>query len=332
MTNSIPVIDVQDFPAQSGKLVAACEAWGCFRIINHGISAALMSDMHTVGTALFERPMEIKRRTTNPDIPDRGYVANDGGSSSAVLTPSAPLPSPHQQRETKVREFLYESLGLYDPASPGAIDAFCDQLELFPKQRETIMRYINATHGLAMSIGCKLAESMGLVESDLFKGWACQYRLNKYNFNPQTLGRTGVPIHTDSGFLTILQDDGGVGGLEVVDKITGNLVPIDPMPGTLLVNLGDIAKAWSNGRFYNVTHRVVNKASGEERLSIVLFVLGPKEVAVEAPAEIVDSDDPNSCRRRLYVPFTFEQYRMLRNSTRSKAGEALHLLRTTNEY
>ncbi|KAE9450538.1 hypothetical protein C3L33_17571, partial [Rhododendron williamsianum] len=268
MANSIPVIDVQDFPAQSGKLVAACEVWGCFRIINHGISTALMSDMHTVGTALFERPMEIKRRTTNPDIPDRGYVANDGGSSSAVLsTPSAPLRSPHQQRsshlmETKQREFLYESLGLYDPASPGAIDAFCDQLELFPKQRETIMRYINATHGLAMNSGA-----------------------------------TGVPIHTDSGFLTIVQDDGGVGGLEVVDKITGNLVPIEPMPGTLLVNLGDIAK----------------------------------EAAVEAPEEIVDSDDPNS-RRRLYVPFTFEQYRMLRNSTRSKAGEALHLLRTTNEY
>ncbi|KAG5530822.1 hypothetical protein RHGRI_025706 [Rhododendron griersonianum] len=266
MTTSLPVIDVQDFPAQSGKLVAACEAWACFRIINHGIPTALMSDMHTVGTALFERPMEIKRRTTNPNIPDRGYVANDGGSSSTVLTPSAPLPSPHQQRETKQREFLYESLGLYDPASPGAIDAFCDQLELFPKQRETIMRYINATHGLAMSIGYKLAESMGLVESDLFKGWACQYRLNKYNFNPQTLGRTGVPIHTDSGFLTIVQDDGG-----------------------------------------------------------------PKEAAVEAPEEIVDSDDPNS-RQRLYVPFTFEQYRMLRNSTRSKAGEALHLLRTTNEY
>lgn len=108
------------------------------------------------------------------------------------------------------------------------------------------MRYINATHGLAMSIGCKLAESMGLVESDLFKGWACQYRLNKYNFNPQTLGRTGVPIHTDSGFLTIVQDDGGVGGLEVVDTITGNLVPIEPMPGTLLVNLGDIAKVRQN--------------------------------------------------------------------------------------
>ncbi|KAM0047654.1 putative oxoglutarate/iron-dependent dioxygenase, isopenicillin N synthase [Helianthus debilis subsp. tardiflorus] len=47
---------------------------------------------------------------------------------------------------------------------------------------------------------------------------------------------------TDSGFLTILQYDEGVGGLEVMD--------------TLLVNLGDMATVWSNGRLCNVKHRV----------------------------------------------------------------------------
>lgn len=48
-------------------------------------------------------------------------------------------------------------------------------------------------------------------------------------------------MHTDSGILTILQDDGNVSGLELVDK-SGAFVSIDPWPGTLLVNLGDIAK------------------------------------------------------------------------------------------
>ena len=81
---------------------------------------------------------------------------------------------------------------------------------------------------------------MGLV-SDLFKGWACQFRINKYNFSPETVGSSGVQIHTDSGFLTVLQDDENVGGLEVMDK-SGAFVAVHPCAGTLLVNLGDVAK------------------------------------------------------------------------------------------
>lgn len=92
-----------------------------------------------------------------------------------------------------------------------------------------------------MEIGKKVAESMGLREGgEMFKEWVCQFRINKYHFTPETVGSSGVQIHTDSGFLTILQDDEKVGGLEVMDK-SGAFVAVDPMPGTLIVNLGDIA-------------------------------------------------------------------------------------------
>ena len=90
-----------------------------------------------------------------------------------------------------------------------------------------------------MDIGGKLAESMGLV-GDYCKEWPCQFRINKYNFTPEAVGSTGVQIHTDSGFLTILQEDENVGGLEVMDR-SGEFVAVDPLPGSLLVNLGDMA-------------------------------------------------------------------------------------------
>lgn len=54
------------------------------------------------------------------------------------------------------------------------------------------------------------------------------------------------------------------------------------------------------------------------RISIALFVLGPKEAKIEAPLELVDEAHP-----RLFVPFTFEEYRKLRLSTGLRAGEAL---------
>ncbi|KAL3508839.1 hypothetical protein ACH5RR_028240 [Cinchona calisaya] len=148
--------------------------------------------------------------------------------------------------------------------------------------------------------------------------------MNKYNYSPETVGSIGAIMHSDPGFLTVLQDDELVNGLEVVNKFTGDLVSVDPIPGTLVVNLGDAAKVWSNGRFYNVKHRV-QCYQPEVRISIALFVLGPRDKRVEAPAELEDSEHP-----RLYIPFDFEEYRKLRVSTKSPTGGALELFRATN--
>ncbi|CAL5390961.1 unnamed protein product [Camellia sinensis] len=118
---------------------------------------------------------------------------------------------------------------------------------------DTILRYSQSIHELAMDIGNKLAQSMGLA-SDLFMGWPCQFRINKYSFTPETLRSSRVQIHTDSGFLTILQDDENVSGLEVMDKKSGEFVPVDPMPGgTLLVNLGDFATVDGVGAASSIT-------------------------------------------------------------------------------
>ncbi|KAK3003131.1 hypothetical protein RJ639_019129, partial [Escallonia herrerae] len=288
----IPVIDLHDFPAQSPELVKACEEWGCFRIVNHGniLPATLMSEMKRLVGSLLDLPPEIKRRNTD-------VIAGSGYMAPSQINP------------------FYEALGLYDMASYQAVDAFCTQLNASPSQ-ETIVRYAQAVHELIIDIGRKLAEGLGLVGVS-FEGWPCQFRINKYNFTPETVGSSGVQIHTDSGFLTILQDD-GVGGLEVMDK-SGSFVAVDPWPGTLLLNLGDMAEAWSNGRLCNVKHRVQCKEA-ITRLSIASFLLGPKEATVEPPPELADSEHP-----QLYVPFTYEDYRKLRLSTKLQAGEALAL-------
>ncbi|EXB81619.1 Gibberellin 3-beta-dioxygenase 4 [Morus notabilis] len=294
-TSIVPVIDLRYFgDSDYDKLREACEEWGCFRIVNHGMSPNLMAEMKETVRCLLDRPMEIKRRNVDA-IAGSGYMA-----------PSAINP-------------LYEALGLYDLGSPEALSSFCDQLDASPHQREIIEKYAGAVHELAMDIGRKLAKSIGL-DSDLFKGWPCQFRINKYNFTPKSIGSSGVQIHTDSGFLTILQDDENVGGLEVMDK-NGEFLAVDPWPGSLLLNLGDVAKAWSNGRFCNVKHRVQCKEASI-RVSIASFLLGPKGEEVEAPSELVDDEHP-----RLYVPFSYEDYRKIRLSTKLQAGEALELVR-----
>ncbi|XP_043711121.1 2-oxoglutarate-dependent dioxygenase DAO-like [Telopea speciosissima] len=291
---AIPVIDLEDFPGRSRALLRACEEWGCFRIVNHKIPSVLLSEMKSVIRSLFDLPMEIKLRNT------------DVISASGYWPPSEENP-------------FYEAFGLFDIASPQAVETFCTQLGASPQQRETILSYSRSMNELGMEIGQRIAEGMGL-DCELTKGWPCQFRINRYNFTPETVGSSGVIMHTDSGFLTILQDDENVGGLEVMDK-AGAFVVVEPMLGTLLVNLGDMATLWSNGRFYNVKHRVQCKEA-ITRFSIAMFVLGPKDEAVEAPPEFVDSEHP-----RLYSPITFEDFRKLRISTGSRAGEALEHVR-----
>ncbi|KAF7135781.1 hypothetical protein RHSIM_Rhsim08G0024600 [Rhododendron simsii] len=214
--------------------------------------------------------------------------------------------------------WFYRLLGLVSENYIASLSLYLSKLDSY-LIRKTIMKYAEAIHELAMDIMGKLAEAMGLSTLS-FEDWPCQFRINKYNFTPETVGSTGVQIHTDSGFLTVLQDDENVGGLEVMNK-SGEFVAVEPMLGTLVVNFGDIATIWSNGRFRNVKHRVQCKEA-TIRLSIASFLLGPKEALVEAPPELVDSEHP-----RLYVPFTYKDYRMLRISNNFSAGEALdHVL------
>lgn len=222
-----------------------------------------------------------------------------------------------------------------------------------------ISRYAQAINQLVNDIAQKVAQGLG-VASFSFEGWPCQFRINKYSFTEQSIGSCGVQVHTDSGFLTILQEDENVGGLEILDKSGcggGVFFAIDPSPGSLLVNLGDVAtvsfitfclpaailfiiifllviifnvtfltKVWSNGRLHNVKHRVMCKEAAI-RVSIATFLLGPRKDAIEPPLQLVDSQNP-----RLYKPFTFEEYRDLRLSTKMRAGEALSLVRAKDTY
>ncbi|XP_057443663.1 2-oxoglutarate-dependent dioxygenase DAO-like [Lotus japonicus] len=298
MKDSIPVIDLENISDQveRNKLREACEKWGCFRIINHSVPATLMAEMKMVVGTLFDLPMEIKMRKVS------------AGYGSGYTPP-------------RVADPLHEALTLYDLGSSQARHEFCTQLDASPHQREIMEEYGKTIHDLAVKIGQKMAESLGIQGVD-FGDWPCQYRVNKYNFTPKAMGSFGIKLHTDSGFLTILQDDENVGGLEVMDS-SDKFVPLPPFPGSLLANLGDVAHAWSNGRFCNVKHHVQCKEA-TTRFSIATFMLAPRNGNVEAPAEVVDHDHP-----RLYQPFNFEEYRMLRSSKKIRTGEALELLRLT---
>ena len=53
--------------------------------------------------------------------------------------------------------------------------------------------------------------------------------------------------------------------------LPGEWIWADPIPGTFVVNLGEIMKRWTNDLYHSAMHRVLNKASGQDRYSMVMF-------------------------------------------------------------
>ena len=77
---------------------------------------------------------------------------------------------------------------------------------------------------------------------------------------------TGRP-HVDSGFLTLVAQD-GVEGLQARGG-NGEWIDVPPQDGTLAVNFGKVLDQWTGGRIRATEHRVIG--SGRERRSIPFF-------------------------------------------------------------
>ncbi|KAK8948949.1 Gibberellin 3-beta-dioxygenase 4 [Platanthera zijinensis] len=292
----LPVIDLANFPKELEKLAAAATGLGCFRIVNHGMSPMLTEEMKIVTRSLFKLPAEARRRSVNDKIHGGGYI------SLSEL------------------RFL-EAFSIYDASSMTDIHTFCSLLNTTTQQREIISAYIEKLHDVVVNVARKVAESIGYILADFsFDEWPCLARLNFFNFKvEEDIGCIGVPAHTDSGFLSVLQEDVCVGGLEIMNS-HGNFAPIDPVPGTLIVNIGDVGKVWSNGRLQNAKHRVICKEA-KSRISINMFLLAAKDDKVETEAIFVDSEHP-----RIYQTFILSEYRKLRDTSGFRAGEILPLL------
>jgi isopenicillin N synthase-like dioxygenase len=87
-------------------------------------------------------------------------------------------------------------------------------------------------------------------------------------------GQLRASAHSDWGSLTILKAEDRPGGLEVFTA-KGEWRPVQIVPDTFIVNIGDLMAQWTNDRWVSTLHRVVNpprdKAGDARRLSLVYF-------------------------------------------------------------
>jgi isopenicillin N synthase-like dioxygenase len=67
-------------------------------------------------------------------------------------------------------------------------------------------------------------------------------------------------------------------------------VAVPPIDGTLVVNVGEVLKVWSDGIFSSTLHRVINR-SGRRRYSIPFFMYPSYDALIKS---LLKNPDPSN--------------------------------------
>uniref|UniRef100_A0A0D6R2X3 Fe2OG dioxygenase domain-containing protein n=1 Tax=Araucaria cunninghamii TaxID=56994 RepID=A0A0D6R2X3_ARACU len=182
--------------------------------------------------------------------------------------------------------------------SPPSIKA----VEYWPKApstyRETYENYGEEVLKLTDKLLALLSEGLGLdpgYVKTLMKEPLLQLRINYYPPCPQPDMVNGLKPHSDGSMLTVLLND-QVEGLQV--RKGEEWFTVVPVPGALVVNIGDLLQIMSNGRYVSAEHRAVVNTN-QHRMSVVMFLLPQGGVMIGPASELIDVTHPRKYKSTL---------------------------------
>eukprot|EP00262_Sarcandra_glabra_P017502 TRINITY_DN600_c0_g1_i1.p1 TRINITY_DN600_c0_g1~~TRINITY_DN600_c0_g1_i1.p1 ORF type:complete len:366 (+),score=40.36 TRINITY_DN600_c0_g1_i1:26-1099(+) len=269
-STDIPIISLADIDV-CPKIVEACEDWGIFQVVDHGVDAALILGMTRLAKEFFDLPADEKMRFDMSGGKKGGFIVSSHLQGEAV-----------QDWREIVTYFSY-------PIRNRDFSRWPDKPEAW---RKVVEKYSEELMGLACKLLEVLSEAMGLEKDALTK--ACldmdqKVVVNFYPKCPQPDLTLGLKRHTDPGTITLLLQD-QVGGLQATRDGGNTWITVQPVHGAFVVNLGDHGHFLSNGRFKNADHQAVVN-SNYSRLSIATFQ-NPAPDAIVYPLKVRDGEKP----------------------------------------
>jgi len=269
--SEIPVIDLAGLVApgepglaEVGRAIrrASIEV-GFFYIANHGVPQAVIGAAFAESRAFFRAPAAVKE-SVRVNALHRGWLGPGGAVMDGATRPD-------------LKESFIFGLELdEDDADVRAAKPLMGP-NRWPAAMPGVRTALSAYYDAVLACGQRLlrgfAAALDLPPDHFAAAFARPLARGStiwYPPQPPGLGESqfGVSAHTDYGCITILaQDD--TGGLQVRNR-AGEWVAAPPIPGTYVINIGDLMARWTNDLFVSTPHRVVN-ASGRERQSIAVF-------------------------------------------------------------
>ncbi|RAL07822.1 isopenicillin N synthase family dioxygenase [Aspergillus homomorphus CBS 101889] len=310
--DEIPIIDLNpidgDFQERkdlASKIRAAAENTGFFYVKNHGIPEDLIQEALSQAKAFFHQPEEGKQKVASAKMKQMDGF-HGVGSTQINKTESK------DQKET----FSLRYNPLRDPqANPTTLpaddpdNALWEGTAHLPGFRETTIAFYQARLNLARKMIRIFALALNLPEDyfdDLVTHPGADGLYVHYPGTPDAANRSdaeldvGIGSHTDIQCVTLLWQDMS-GGLQVLST-NDEWLDARPIPGTLVVNIGDFLQRLSNNRFRSTVHRVYNRQS-TSRYSMPFFLgFNPESVCQVVPSCVDDEHPP------LYKPISCGQW------------------------
>jgi isopenicillin N synthase-like dioxygenase len=268
---SLPVLDLtrlEGSPAERAAFLAELRRTaydlGFFYVTGHGVAPELIDEVRDLSRRFFALPEADKLAIEMVNSPYfRGYNRKgqeytrgqrDWREQIDIGAEREPLPrSPDQPPWARLR-------------GPNQWPA------ALPEFRATILRYQAAVSALAIRLIQTFAIALGQ-RADAFEQIYSPephylQKIIRYPGRDATESAQGVGAHKDGGFVTVLLQDVQA-GLQV--EHNGQWIDAPPIPGTFVINVGEVLELASNGFLLANVHRVVTPPAGTDRLSVAFF-------------------------------------------------------------
>jgi isopenicillin N synthase-like dioxygenase len=299
MSDAVPTLDARFAEdAQFARdLAAAYQEYGFAIVQNHGIDKRVVDQCLECLRRFFALPEAEKRRYQLPNGGGaRGYtpfgIETAKGASHHDLMVFALVG----------RELAPDHRYARDMAPNIWVDGI-------PGFRESTLSLYAAFDALGRRLLAPIARTIGLPEN---------YFDDKVNYGNSVLRVIHYPpmppgptpsvragAHEDINVITLLLG-AEEPGLELLSR-RGEWLPINPPPGSLVCNVGDMLQRLTNMRLRSTTHRVVNpprERAGKARYSLPFFLHFNPDFLIETLPQCVDAQHPD----QFPVPITAHDF------------------------
>ena len=273
----LPVIDLSPFiengaiaerRAVAAALRQACIDIGFFYLTGHGIPQQDFDDVIAMGHRFFALPLAEKMK----------LHSNKSGARLGYRGMGGPNPEANPDKVPDIKERFHMSRDVL-PGEPEAgrrnagLSLWPDEAVL-PGFGALMRRHIHDRCAVSQHLARAFALSLDLPEAyfdEMYRFPSGNLVLNYYPaIDRASLRETqwSFSPHSDYNAFTLLYQD-SLGGLQVLNA-AGEWIDAPPIPGTMVVNIGDLFQTWTNDLYTSTLHRVIN-TSPAARLSVPLF-------------------------------------------------------------
>lgn len=295
---AFPVVDLSQIngekrEAAMEKINDACENWGFFELVNHGISHELMDTVEKLTKEHYKKCMEqrFKEMVASKGLEAVQSEIHDLDWESTFFLRHLPvsnisqIPDLDEDYRKVMKEFAVE----LEKLAEQLLDLLCENLGL---EKGYLKKAFYGSKG--PNFGTKVSNYPPCPKPDLIKG---------------------LRAHTDAGGIILLFQDDKVSGLQLLKD--GQWIDVPPMHHSIVINLGDQLEVITNGKYKSVMHRVIAQPDGT-RMSIASFY-NPGDDAFICPAPALLEKETEKISA--YPKFVFDDYMKLYSGLKFQAKE-----------